>query len=287
MAIPSYRRGPVLVETLEHVLALEPGPDEVLVVDQTRDHEAGVAERLSGWSDAGRLLWLRRERPSIPAAMNAALEAAAAPVVLFLDDDVIPDPDLVSAHARAHGSPGRLVAGRVVQPWDDPDAPIAEGERTLAGVDEWLRLVIGANLSVDRAAALAVGGFDENFVGTAYRFEADFARRFAAAGGRVRCDPRASLRHLRAPGGTRAGARGLFRTRLRQARGEYYFWLRAGRPGAAAAALARRPFTAIGESHARSRGADLLGSIPAECLGLVQAAALSLGGPRLIGGGRR
>jgi GT2 family glycosyltransferase len=145
--------------------------------------------------------------------------------------------------------------------------------------------VIAANLSVDREAALEAGGFDENFIGTAYRFEADFARRFVSAGGAVVHAPGASVRHLRAPGGTRSGVHSLFRTRVRQARGEYYFWLRAGRLDAAAAALARRPFTAITEQH-RRRLADRVGALPAECLALLEAARRAWRGPRLIASGR-
>jgi glycosyltransferase involved in cell wall biosynthesis len=286
VAIPSYRRGRVLIETLEHVLALRPRPAEVLVVDQTEAHPADVAERLGAWSEASQLRWARRSEPSIPAAMNAALQQATARVVLFLDDDVVPEAGLLGGHARAHAWPGRLVAGRVVQPWDEPAGPATGDPEELPRLEDWLRLVIGANFSVDRAAALAAGGFDENFVGTAYRFEADFARRFAAAGGVVLHAPAASVRHLRAAGGTRAGSRSLFRIRLRQAQGEYYFWLRAGRFHAAAAALARRPFTAITDAHRRRWLADRAGAVPAECLALLQAARRCWRGPRLIAAGR-
>jgi len=287
VAIPTYRRGQVLIETLERVMALEPGPVEILVVDQTEAHEPGVADRLAGWSGSGEIRWSRRSEPSIPAAMNAALESASAGIVLFLDDDVVPEPALLRAHAEAHARPRRLVAGRVVQPWDDPravEAPAPEAQ--LPALADWLRWVIGANFSVDREAALAAGGFDESFVGTAYRFEADFARRFVAAGGTALRAPGASVRHLRASGGTRSGAPSLFRTRFLQARGEYYFWLRARRPGAAAAALARRPFTAITERHGRHRLADRAVALPAECLALLDAARRSWSGPRLVGRGR-
>jgi hypothetical protein len=178
------------------------------------------------------------------------------------------------------------VAGRVVQPWDAPAAgPAAAPASELSRLEEWLRHLIGANFSVDRAAALGAGGFDENFVGTAYRFEADFARRFAAAGGAVCYAAAAGVRHLRAPGGTRSDARGLFRTRLWQARGEYYFWLRAGRFGGAAAALLRRPFTAISDRHRQHRFVDRAGALPAECLALVHAAGRCWRGPRLISPG--
>src|SRR5437868_3122650 len=61
--------------------------------------------------------------------------------------------------------------------------------------------VMAGNLSVRREMALAVGGFDENFVGVAYRFETEFCRRLLRAGGRVLFQPAASIHHLRTPTG--------------------------------------------------------------------------------------
>ena len=42
--------------------------DELLVVDQTAEHEPATGEALRAWEDGGRLRLLRRSRPSIPAA---------------------------------------------------------------------------------------------------------------------------------------------------------------------------------------------------------------------------
>jgi len=286
VAIATYDRGPVLVETLRHLFELHPKPSELLVVDQTGEHAVEVAGQLRSWHDSSRIRWIRRSEPSIPAAMNAALLAASAPVLLFLDDDVIPAKDLLDRHVRAHGSSGRrLVAGRVIQPWDDPDSPApGGGVRELERLGDWLRLVIGANLSVDRRTALAAGGFDERFTRTAYRFEADFARRFVGAEGTVVHAPDATVHHLRSPGGTRSGPASLFAIRVRQAQGEYYFWLRTGRLRDLAVALAGRPLTAITPAHEERRWTDRLVAIPAEVLALLCALRAWWRGPRLITG---
>ena len=60
------------------------------------------------------------------------LVAATQPLVLFLDDDIAPEPGLVSAHHEAHREHADvIVAGRVLQPWDEGqessrrDAPFA------------------------------------------------------------------------------------------------------------------------------------------------------------------
>lgn len=83
---------------------------------------------------------------------------------------------------------------------------------------------MAGNLSVDRERALGIGGFDERYTAVAYRFETDFARRLVNAGGRIRYEPAASIRHLKAPGG---GVRtyGDHRTSPSPAHsfGDYYF----------------------------------------------------------------
>jgi glycosyltransferase involved in cell wall biosynthesis len=57
-------------------------------------------------------------------AMNVALEQAIGERVLFLDDDIIPDPCVLKAHVNAgQRTPNALLAGRVIQPWhtDEPE----------------------------------------------------------------------------------------------------------------------------------------------------------------------
>jgi GT2 family glycosyltransferase len=281
VAVPSYGRGQLLVQTIDALLRLEPPAAELIVVDQTPEHEPDVAQRLQEWHEQAAILWIRRSAPSIPAAMNTALRAASGDIILFLDDDIIPQTDLVAAHGQAHDSPHRLVAGRVVQPWDDPKSGDSRNI-PLIDPEAWLSSVIGANFSVDRATALEIAGFDEAFVGTAYRFEADFARRFAAHGGEIRYAGLPCVRHLRAPGGTRSGVPALWRSRYRQARGEYYCLLRARWWGRLLGALVRRPLTALTLAHRQQRALDLATALPAELAALVSAVWQWLRGPRLL-----
>ena len=46
VAVPTYRRGHALLDTLNQLRALDPPPGEILVVDQTEDHPPAVAEEL-------------------------------------------------------------------------------------------------------------------------------------------------------------------------------------------------------------------------------------------------
>lgn len=215
IAIPTYNRGAILVETIERLLALEPRADEIVIVDQTPAHPAEIAAQLETWSRAGDIRWERLEKPSVPAAMNHALRIATQPLVLFLDDDLIPATSLAGAHLRAHGVGIWAVVGQVLQPGEQPGH--FEEDRLHRGALRDLEFpfrhdavtdvenVMAGNLSVIREHALSIGGFDERFVYAAYRFESDFARRVIAAGGHIRFDPAAQIRHLKLPtGGVRS-----------------------------------------------------------------------------------
>ena len=247
IAIPTYGREAVLLETLQHLLTLDDGADEILVLDQTAHHEPRTDRQLGEWSDAGLVRWLRLPRPSIPAAMNEALRQARCAMVLFLDDDLVPDAGLASAHRSAHWNPDvSAVVGMVLQPGEEPivgisRAPRGEGLRrdlefcfrSTERTDVWN--VMAGNLSVKRDAALECGGFDERFVGVAYRFETEFCRRLRRRGGRVLYEPSAVVHHLKAPaGGTRIWGHHRTSARPEHSVGDYYFALLEGRRGEAA-----------------------------------------------------
>ena len=253
VVIPTLGRERVLIESIEQVLALDDPPDVVVVVDQTPQHDPETDRRLAAWQAAGVVRWERSAEASIPKAMNRGLTLADTPLVLFLDDDVRPHPGLVAAHRRAHAEhPGAwAIVGRVIQPWQRPEdvtPPSSEPglRRDLqfpfhSARPAAVANVMAGNLSVKRERALSVGGFDERFVGSAYRFETDFARRVLAAGGEVRFEPAAGLDHLRAGhGGTRHGGTHLTSADPKHGVGDYYFALLHGTPAAARAYCLRR-----------------------------------------------
>lgn len=231
IAIPTYNRGAILVETIDRLLALQPRADAIVIADQTKTHPPEVAQRLKAWHDAGDIRWMRLDAPSIPRSMNDALVAATTPLVLFFDDDVIPATNIVQAHVAAHANAEIwAVAGQVLQPGQEPeDTP--SNDRALefrfnSTAGAFVNNVMAGNLSVKRERALGIGGFDENFTGAAYRFETDFAMRVAAAGGKVWFEPRASLRHLAlATGGLRSYGDHRSAPVPAHSAGDYYFAL--------------------------------------------------------------
>lgn len=260
--IPSYGREQVLVDT---ITALEPQrralgcSSELLVIDQSPSHEPPIERALQLLQQAGRLRWLRLSRPHLTRAMNTGLLLARGELVLFLDDDIAPAPDLLLGHLRAHQRFDRAwaVVGQILQPgqrplplppgpprpvlWRDLDFPFN------SSLGAWIENAMAGNLSLKRKRALDVGGFDERFPPpVAFRFETEFAKRLIAAGGAIRFAPEASLHHLRAPaGGTRSAGSHLTSASGHHGVGDCYYALRCGRGLQRSWYLIRRPLREV------------------------------------------
>jgi GT2 family glycosyltransferase len=299
IVIPSYGREQVLVDT---IAALEPQrlalgcASELVLVDQTPEHQSAVQQALSQWQQAGRLRWLRLSQPHLTRAMNTGLLQARGEIVLFLDDDIEPASGLLAAHLHAHRHYPRAwaVVGQILQPaqqpepllgrphacplWRDLDFPF---NSTLGG---WVENAMAGNLSLNRRRALALGGFDERFPPpVAYRFETEFAKRLIAGGGAIRFVPEASLRHLRAAaGGTRSGGSHLTSASPQHGVGDCYYALRCGRGLQRSWYLLRRPLrevrTRFHLRHPWWIPVKLLGELRA----LIQALRLSRCAPLLL-----
>lgn len=273
IAIPTYNRQEIVVETIERLL---PFGVPIVVVDQTpAPHEplAALPIRL-----------IRLPEPSIPRAMNIAVEAALTDVVLFLDDDVVPSAGLVDAHAEAHcDADVWAVVGQILEPGQQPERIVQSADdlqfRFNADEARLVTNVMAGNLSVKRARFVELGGFDENFVGVAYRFETDFALRVTAAGGTIRFEPRASIRHLKlATGGLRSYGDHRTSSSPMHSAGDYYFALQ-HRPPLWRYALRRLRANVLTRFHAAHPW-----TIPAKLLGELRGLRLAR---RLHGRGRR
>jgi len=257
VSIPTYGREQVLLNTLNGILA-DRTASEILVLDQTRQHEPFVDKTLNHFDKKGKIRWVRLKKPSITGAMNQALRLASCQIVLFVDDDITPAPGLIDAHSSAYKGKEKLwaVAGQVLQPGEEPingSMPYKKNGLT-ASLDfsfcstnrVWVKSVMAGNLSVRRNKAIEIGGFDENFIGVAYRFETEFCRRIWQNGGRVLYEPSASIRHLRAEsGGTRKFGNHLTSSSPMHGVGDYYFALRHGFSFETLMYILRRPFREI------------------------------------------
>jgi GT2 family glycosyltransferase len=252
IAIPTYGRDQVLLDTITACVNQKEPAGEILVIDQTPEHEAATARTLHDWHDRGVIRWEKRTMPSQPGAMNHALRVTGKPLLLFLDDDVVPAEGFIRTHVDVHNQYAKCaVVGQIIQPWQTPTDITPPACRSSLTEDFdfpfhttracWLKNAMSGHLSVVRDLAMEVGGFDENFKGAAYRFDTEFARRVIHHGGRVRFCPGASLRHLRAErGGTRVHGNHLASADPIHGVGDYYFAMLQGWNGSTTGYMARR-----------------------------------------------
>jgi hypothetical protein len=161
--------------------ALPDDPDwELILVDDRPDQTSPLSlpPALSGYPKV-----ISGHAAGPAAARNLGWRAARAPWVVFLDDDVRPDPDWAERLADDLTVPDDVggVQGRLVVPLP-AHRPPTDWERSthsLVGA-QW----ITADMAYRRVALAAAGGFDERFP-RAFREDSEIAYRIARAGWRL------------------------------------------------------------------------------------------------------
>jgi len=125
VVVPTHNRAQVLAQTL-HALQRQTVPAEemeVLVIDDgSTDETPAVVESMK----AAQIRYIRQEHRGAGAARNRGLALARGEIVLFLDDDIVPCPELVAEHLAGHAQHPALevgVLGQVVLHPDVPDTP--------------------------------------------------------------------------------------------------------------------------------------------------------------------
>jgi GT2 family glycosyltransferase len=173
VVIPTYNRRDVLARTLPTLFSQDFPTGEyevVVVIDGSTD---GTRDLLNEASSHCALKVIGQSNLGLAAARNAGLKAARGEVVLFIDDDLVCDPNLLREHIIFHdnGAP-RVVSGPVLTSPESPrglatDLEEEEGRRvqhTNGNVEiSPDKVVVGANSSVGRELLVAAGGFDERF----------------------------------------------------------------------------------------------------------------------------
>jgi glycosyltransferase involved in cell wall biosynthesis len=171
IVIPTRGRAEQLARALRRLVAQSDAPAfEVVVVSDAADPQAeAVHDAVAASSLPAR--HLQATAPGASAARNVGWRATEAPVVLFLDDDVLATPPLVSEHAQVHASePSVSVAVLGHLRWH-PELHVTPFMRWLERGAQfefhnikgdnagWGRFYT-ANVSVKRELLEAVDGFD-------------------------------------------------------------------------------------------------------------------------------
>lgn len=214
IAICTFARGEILIRTIHNLLPQSiPLNAEVLIIDQRYDHHPQIANELALLDQRSLIRWYRTPSDSLTGKRNLALRLASSELILFVDDDVVIPPGFVEKHLY-HYSKASIsgLTGQVFHAIDPNCPPLLEkptkGSRAhfINVTASETKTIIGCNFSVRKSAALSVGGFDEQFMGSSQCEDFDFADRLTDAGHHLLYDPELWLIHLREPSGGTRGA---------------------------------------------------------------------------------
>jgi GT2 family glycosyltransferase/peptidoglycan/xylan/chitin deacetylase (PgdA/CDA1 family) len=201
VVIPTFQRRETVVRSVAALDDQRFADFEVVVaVDGSSD---GTAEALRGLKTGFPLRVLEQPNQGRAAAVNAGATASAGELILFLDDDMSADPELLAEHDRSHRDGADVVMG------DLPLDPASPPNLLSWGVGWWAKdrcerlsrpgeeigitdLLTG-QMSISREAYEAVGGFDVGFTreGLFGGEDLDLGYRLLKAGYGVVFNPRA------------------------------------------------------------------------------------------------
>lgn len=179
VVIPTYNDARLLWHAIAHLAdqTLARSAYEIVVVDDgSTDETPHVIAAATGHGVTVRAVRLERNRGR-SAARNAGIRAAQAPLIVFVDSDVLVVQEFLQRHLEIHDTAGRDVVGRgpvasipsIALPARPPLTRISRG------------YLDTANASIPRQALVDVGMFDEGF--RAYGWEdVDLGLRLRARG---------------------------------------------------------------------------------------------------------
>jgi GT2 family glycosyltransferase len=159
------RRWDLLVEGVGAILAQTPAPDRVILVI---DHNDELLESARQRFSEGVEVVPNTSQPGLSGARNTGIGLAEEDVVVFVDDDAVPEPGWLAALMSAYGGDVLGVGGAIQPRWATarPGWFPAEFDWvigcTYRGMPESpgsVRNLIGANMSLRREVFERVGGF--------------------------------------------------------------------------------------------------------------------------------
>jgi GT2 family glycosyltransferase len=223
--VPTYGREQALRDSLEDLLQQDYPNYEILVVDQTPQHEPETETYLQALSQTGRIKLYRLNWASLPGARNYAVRRSSGEIIIFTDDDVKVESGFLKAHIQTYIDKPEVgaVAGRVFDrmKMDDAAQGKTQGDATYKTIEylppqamdpgiAWYYIDLvhtikpqevlttrGCNMSFRREIFTKYGlHFDERFQGSAVREESDFCLRIRKTGYKIWYQPEAHLVHL-------------------------------------------------------------------------------------------
>lgn len=208
LIIPTYNRNKPLVKTIKSVLKQQFYGFELLVLDQTLNHDKSTRQFLDKNKNK-KFIYYQINPPSLPAARNFGIKCAQGKIVIFIDDDVILDTGFIKAHWESYQKYNVVsVVGRIKEKSKPPCDTLMYFRKTGFGAGNFnysktafAETVQGCNMSFKKNLLKKIGGFDTNYIGNAIREESDLSFRISKLGYKILFNPDASLYHLVFPAG--------------------------------------------------------------------------------------
>ncbi len=170
VVIPTHNRSDALGQTLSKLAEQQFDKTwEVVVVNHrcTDDTDEVVGRQV--FPVPLRLVH-RQDTPGVAAARNAGGRAATGDYLLFLDDDILVEPDFLQRHTDALlAHPGCWIMGQLMNLPEQERTPFGRFRRTLFSYDPpdspltESHGMTGQSISMPRADFERLGGFDESF----------------------------------------------------------------------------------------------------------------------------
>jgi len=172
-AICTYNRYDVLKKAIRSLeeQSLDQAEYQIVVVDNSPDGEE-AKQRAQDYASISNLRYLHEQTPGLSNARNVATRNCDSPLIAFMDDDAIAQPDWLRETVRAFeqfGEDAAVVGGRVNPIWEKPRPAWLSsklegyvsvvnwgGRLRQASPNEWFA---GTNISFRVAELGTVGGF--------------------------------------------------------------------------------------------------------------------------------
>lgn len=196
--VPNWKRDPTL--TLTGLAQQRFTPFDVVLVSDAPP-PAAFADRVT---------WVRVTEANLSAARNAGIAAAQGELVVFIDDDAVPEPGWLGALVEGMGE-AALAGGPVIGPtgvrlqWDRHGFNRMGEDVAADAPDAIAPKVNGTNMILRRDALQTVGGFDTRF--PYFLDETDMVLRLHDAGFGIAWVPDALVHHGFAASGHRTARR--------------------------------------------------------------------------------
>ena len=236
--IPTYNRNEMLCKTIANILSFEHQYHELIIVDQTEQHDPQTKSFLQDLTENNRIKYLYIDYPNVPNAMNIGVKEASGDIMFFFDDDVEINENTIPSHISGFYEPdiGCVTGKVIIQNTEQEGNMVLKNSTTFKkylkgflffflkkrasyvgrlGVlsnysgDRILPAdsCIGCNVSFKKEVFEKCGFFDTNFTGNAVRFETDMSVRLRRGGYRIMYIPHAAIVHyMDNAGGTRTAA---------------------------------------------------------------------------------